>query len=367
MSINVKITPELSLIVPVLNEEESITLFLDRVTPILSDIVNSYEIIFIDDGSTDNTRHIIACERKKNNAVKLLSLSRNFGKEAAMTAGLDYSTGDAVVPMDVDLQDPPELLAEFVEKWREGFDVVFAERKERQTDTLSKRMSAGLFYRIFNKISDHKIHENAGDYRLMSRPVVKATVQLRERNRFMKGLFAWAGFRSASVTFERPERAAGQTKFNMWKLWNFALDGITSFSTAPLRIWTYIGGTVALGAIAYMAFIIMQTLFYGVDVPGYASLMVVMLMLGAVQLISMGVLGEYLGRLYIRSKQRPIYVIGEAQGFQSRFEERFEERKISTDMVASDMKKPYINRQNTANFDKADKTEDAQDNAAIPH
>lgn len=307
--------PELSIVVPVLNEQEAVPLFVATITPVLANIGLRHEIIFVDDGSTDQTASVIAGLQRDDPRIRMVRLSRNFGKEAALTAGLDFSSGDAVVPMDVDLQDPPELLVEMVARWREGFDIAFGQRVERAADTRAKRMTAGLFYRLFNSISQRPIDENAGDFRLMTRPVVNATLMLRERNRFMKGLFAWVGFRSIAIPYERPARAAGTTKFNYWKLWNFAIDGITSFSTAPLKAATYIGGSVALIALVYTAIVIVQTLVYGRDVPGYASLMVVILVLGAVQLMSLGIIGEYLGRLYLETKQRPIYLVSETLGF----------------------------------------------------
>ena len=310
--------PDLSLIVPVLNEEVAIPLFLETVTPVLAPLKLDVEIIFVDDGSTDATVAVLEQVMATDDRVRLVQLSRNFGKEAALTAGLDFSSGAAVIPMDVDLQDPPELIAEFVRLWRdEGFDIVFGQRVERKSDTGAKRMTAGMFYRVFNAMADRPIDENAGDYRLMSREAVTDTLKLRERNRFMKGLFAWVGYRSAAVPYQRPPRAAGETKFNYWKLWNFALDGITSFSTVPLKIWTYVGGLVAVGAVLYTLFIFVRTLIFGADVPGYASLMVVILVLGAVQLISLGILGEYMGRLYVEVKQRPIYLVRHAKGFAS--------------------------------------------------
>lgn len=307
----------LSIVIPVLNEEESISLFLERVTPILGGLSIRYEFIFVDDGSTDDTVRILTEISERDPSIRILCLSRNFGKEAALTAGLEAANGDAVIPMDVDLQDPPELIVDFVKLWRAGYDVVYGQRISRMSDTGTKRSSAGIFYWIFNKVSSLSIEPNVGDFRLMSRPAVNATLQLRERNRFMKGIFAWVGFRAAGIPYTRPSRAAGTTKFNYWKLWNFALDGLTSFSTAPLRIWTYMGIAVAMGAIIYTLAIILQTLIFGRDVPGYASLMVVMLLLGAVQLISLGVIGEYLGRLYIESKQRPLYLVRERLGFEN--------------------------------------------------
>lgn len=306
---------DLSLVVPTLNEEEAVPVFLATIRPILDELGLSYEIIFIDDGSADETAAVILAEIERDTRIRLVRFSRNFGKEAAMTAGLDWSSGAAVIPMDVDLQDPPELIAEFVRLWRQGYDVVYGLRVGRASDSGAKRMTAGLFYRIFNMMTATKIEENVGDYRLMSRAAVDATLRLRERNRFMKGLFAWVGFRRIAVPYQRPGRAAGVTKFNYWRLWNFAIDGITSFSTVPLKIWTYVGILVAVMAVVYTAIITFSTIIFGRDVPGYSSLMVVILMLGAVQLISLGILGEYMGRLYIETKARPIYLVREVAGF----------------------------------------------------
>jgi polyisoprenyl-phosphate glycosyltransferase len=306
---------ELSLIVPLLNEEESIAIFLERIRPIIKSLNLNTEMIFVDDGSTDRTYEIICEEARLDPSIKLVRFSRNFGKEAALTAGLDLSKGSAVIPIDADLQDPPELIEEFVRLWRDGFDVVIGQRTKRDTDSSIKRTTSSWFYSIFNAVSEREIEPNAGDYRLMSRRVVNATLQLRERNRFMKGVFAWVGFRAISVPYSRPARAAGHTKFNYWKLWNFALDGITSFSTAPLKIWTYVGIGVAGLALIYMLTVFIKTLVFGSDVPGYASLMVVALLLGAVQLLSLGIMGEYLGRLYLETKQRPIYLVSEMVGF----------------------------------------------------
>jgi polyisoprenyl-phosphate glycosyltransferase len=309
----------LSIVVPVLNEEDAIELFLQRVIPILAGVEElTHEIIFVDDGSTDRTCRVVEAAHLKDSSVCLLRLTRNFGKEAALTAGLEAASGDAVVPMDVDLQDPPELLVDFVRLWREGYDVIYGQRVDRGSDTAAKSGSAGMFYTLFNRLSSLQIQPNVGDFRLLSRPALDATLQLRERNRFMKGIFAWVGFRSIGVPYTRPVRSVGTSKFNYWKLWNFALDGLTSFSTVPLRLWTYIGGAVAVISVLYTLTIILQTLFYGRSVPGYASLMAVVLMLGAVQLISLGIIGEYLGRLYIESKQRPIYLVREQLGIVAR-------------------------------------------------
>ena len=300
----------ISIIVPVMNEQDAIVPFLDCVRKNLKDTSYKIEVIFIDDGSKDATvEKIQECSGYPDFAIRCIKLSRNFGKEAAMTAGLEYAKGDAVIPMDVDLQDPPSVITLFIKKWEEGFDTVYGIRNSRNEDSVSKKASAGFFYKLFNKISETPIPHDAGDFRLMDRKVVEAIKMLPEKNRFMKGLFIWPGFSSVGVGYDRPARLHGKTKFNAWKLWQFALDGITSFSTWPLRIWSYVGGGVALLSLIYMIYIIFRTLVWGVQWPGYASTMSAVLFLGAIQLISIGVLGEYIGRLYLESKKRPIYIV----------------------------------------------------------
>lgn len=299
----------ITIIVPVMNEEDAVKPFVETVSSELNQIDYSLEFLFIDDGSKDSTVKNIKELIKNDSRVHLLKLSRNFGKEAAMTAGLDYARGDAIIPMDVDLQDPPKVIHEFIKKWEEGFDTVYGVRKSRCEDTTGKKASAGLFYKIFNRISETSIPYNTGDFRLIDRRVVDVLKNLPEKNRFMKGLFVWPGFSSTGVAYDRPARKYGKTKFNIWKLWNFAVDGITSFSTWPLRIWSYIGGGIALISLIFMCCIVFRTFIYGIDWPGYASLMSAILFFGAMQLISIGVIGEYLGRLYIESKNRPIYII----------------------------------------------------------
>nr|VFK57828.1 MAG: Glycosyltransferase involved in cell wall bisynthesis [Candidatus Kentron sp. TC] len=301
---------KLSLVVPVYNESETVSLFLTRVERIFEKATEiDLDIVFINDGSTDNTlEHLIELQQD-NSAIRIVDLSRNFSKEAALTAGLKIAPGQLVVPIDVDLQDPPELILEMVEKWREGLDVVLGKRVNRDSDSWAKRKSAAWFYRIHNKISEPKIPENVGDFRLMDRAVVDALNDLPESRRFMKGLFAWVGFRTTSVEYARPERVAGATKFNGWRLWNFALEGVTSFSTDPLRIWTYLGMVVAATSFLFAIFIIAKVLIYGVDVPGYASVIVAVTFLGGLQLIGIGILGEYLGRSYFESKRRPAYLV----------------------------------------------------------
>ena len=309
---------ELSLVVPVKDEEEAIVAFLARVVPLLERLddaaARSFEIMFIDDGSSDRTLEVIREAHARDPRVRGLSLSRNFGKEAALSAGLDSARGLSVIPMDVDLQDPPEVIAPMLAQWRAGFDVVYGVRDNRETDSLPKRLTADLYYRAHNWLSSDKIPEHAGDFRLLDRRVVEVIKSMPERNRFMKGLFAWAGFKSAAVSYHREERAIGTTKFNYWKLWTLAVDGITSASTVPLRVWSYLGGAVALFALGYAIFIVVRTLTSGIEVPGYASMMVAVLFLGGLQLLSLGVLGEYVGRILTEVKHRPLYVVRETIG-----------------------------------------------------
>jgi len=278
--------PLVSVIVPVKNEEQGIFAFVARVGSILDEISGGegWEILFVDDGSTDQTLSAIVAAHTQDARVKGLSLSRNFGKEAALTAGLDYARGRAVVPMDVDMQDPPEVLPEMVARWREGHEMVFGVRRCRDSDGWAKRITAGLYYRAHNAVSTDKIPENAGDFRLMDRKVVDVIRAMPERNRFMKGLFAWAGFRQAAVEYDRAERETGTTKFNYWKLWTLALDGITSASTVPLRIWSYVGALVALFAIGFAGWLTIDTMIFGNAVPGYASIMTSVLFLGGIQI-----------------------------------------------------------------------------------
>ena len=301
--------PIISIIAPCYNEEETIEPFLRRIEEILTQINEPYEIVFINDGSRDNTLNVLLNAKQNFKNIRIINFSRNFGKEAALTAGLDKARGEAAIPIDVDLQDPPELIKDLVARWREGYDVVLAKRADRTSDSFAKRVSADLFYKLNGKISNVDIPNNVGDFRLMSKRVVEALKQLPENQRFMKGLFAWVGFKTVAIEYIREKREAGQSSFNGWKLWNFALDGITSFSTLPLRIWLYIGALVSFLSFLYGSFIILKTLIFGVDLPGYASLAVIMLFLGGIQLIGIGILGEYIGRIYSESKRRPSYII----------------------------------------------------------
>lgn len=254
-------------------------------------------------------------QQKRDPNIKILDLSRNFGKEIALSAGIENTRGEAVIPIDADLQDPPELIAALVTKWKEGYDVVYATRMKREGESFFKRATAGVFYRLIGKLTPVKIPENAGDFRVLSRPAVEALKSLKERHRFMKGLFSWIGFKQTAVLFNREPRHGGKTKWNYWKLWNFALEGITSFSHVPLQVASYLGFLISSISILYGAFLFMRTLLFGNPVPGYPSLMVAMLFLGGVQLMTLGVIGEYIGRIYDESKQRPLYIVRERYGF----------------------------------------------------
>ena len=297
----------LSVIVPAYNEEEVLPEFHRRLTAVLKNIEGHCEILYINDGSNDNT--LKAINDFQDPRVAIIDLSRNFGKEIAMTAGLDHARGQAVIVIDADLQDPPELIPKFIEKWQEGYDVVYAKRTSRDGETFIKKATAKLFYRLIQGVSRVKIPANTGDYRLLSRRAVDALKQLRETHRFMKGLFAWIGYPQVAVEYRRDPRFAGSTKWNYWQLWNFALEGITSFTINPLKIATYLGLMTSLGSFTYGLFVIYKTLAFGDPVRGYPSLMVVILFLGGVQLMSLGVIGEYLGRMFNETKQRPLYLI----------------------------------------------------------
>ncbi|HIF9176311.1 TPA: glycosyltransferase family 2 protein [Photobacterium damselae] len=301
----------LSLIVPVYNEEESIETFIGAINTRLASIRSHIDIVFINDGSSDNTRTVIENQIRQDDSITLVNLAKNFGKEAAMTAGLNYVEGDAAIILDVDLQDPPELILEFVRLWQTGeYDTVYGVRVDRSHDTFMKRFTAGGFYRFFNLLSSGtRLPENVGDFRLIDRSVIEAIKQLPERNRFMKGLLAWSSFRSIGVDFQRPERCAGDTKFNYWKLWNFAVDGIFSFTAWPLRVWGFIGLGISFLSFIFLMYVLISALFFGIHTPGYASTISVVLFLGGIQLISLGVIGGYISRIYVEVKQRPIYLI----------------------------------------------------------
>jgi glycosyltransferase involved in cell wall biosynthesis len=301
----------LSVVVPCYNEQEVLPEFHRRLSAVMVQIGLPWEVVYVNDGSSDGTLKLMHDLQAASPEVAVVDLSRNFGKEVAMTAGLDASRGDAVVVIDADLQDPPEVIPQLVAEWRNGYDMVYARRESRAGETALKKATARWFYRVIGKLSRVRIPADTGDFRLLSRRTVVALLQLREQHRFMKGLFAWVGFPQKAVMYRRDPRFAGDTKWNYWKLWNFAVEGITSFSTVPLRLATYCGIGIAVIAFAYAGWIFYKTLAYGDPVKGYPSLMVVVLFLGGGQLIGIGVLGEYLGRMFNETKNRPLYFLNE--------------------------------------------------------
>ncbi len=310
------LTVEISVVIPLYNEEKNIDYLFHRLIEILDKLHTTYEIICVNDGSQDETLNQLIKYHKMQPQIKVINLSRNFGKEIALTAAIDYASGQAVIPIDADLQDPPELIQELVAKWREGYDVVYATRRSRQGETWLKRFTADSFYKTIGKMSNIPLPHNTGDFRLLDRKVVEALKQLPERTRFMKGLFTWVGFKQTAIMFDREPRFQGNTTWNYWKLWNFALDGITSFTFLPLKVWSYIGLSVSFLSLLYASFLIIRTLLFGVEVPGYASLMVAVLFLGGIQLITLGIMGEYLGRVYEEVKARPLYFVRECYGLE---------------------------------------------------
>jgi len=318
LSISSSLKPvDVSIVVPLYNEAPNVDCLLERLESVCEQLDLSYEIVCVNDGSRDETLCYLIKYHHQNPSIKVINLSRNFGKEVALTAGLDYATGQTVVPIDADLQDPPELIGEMLEKWRNGYDVVYAVRRSRQGESWLKKFTADSFYRVISRMSRVSIPHNTGDFRLMDRKVVDALKQLPERSRFMKGLFAWVGFKQTAIYYDRAPRYKGQTTWNYWKLWNFAIDGITSFSLAPLKVWSYVGLSLSILALIYASFLILRTLIYGVDLPGYASIMIGVLFLGGIQLMTLGVIGEYLGRVYEEVKGRPLYLVRDLYGIAS--------------------------------------------------
>ena len=300
-----------TLLVPVYNEEDSIAPFLTTLTGVLDGIAPlvAFDILFVNDGSRDGTERLILAAAAERDDISLINLSRNFGKEAALFAGLTHATGDAVIPLDVDLQDPPEIIAEMIRRWIAGAKVVNARRARRDGDSRFKAMSARAFYRVFNAMADQPIPQDVGDFRLLDRAVVDAVCQLGERSRFNKSLFSWVGFEAEEITFDRPARAAGETSWSYWKLWKLALDGIFASSTVPLRIWTYVGILMGIVSLVYSAYVLGRTLIFGVDVPGYASTVILILVFGGLNLFALGIIGEYVGRIYAEVRQRPLYIV----------------------------------------------------------
>jgi glycosyltransferase involved in cell wall biosynthesis len=306
---------DISLVVPMYNESEMIHIFLDAINNVFTNTNLKVEVICVNDGSSDDTLVKLKERHKLNGDVKIINLSRNFGKETALSAGLDYATGATVVPIDCDLQDPPELILDMYSKWQEGFDVVLAKRADRKSDGHVKRWTSSLFYKTLAKLSDISIPENVGDFRLMDKKVVDVLKKYPERSRFMKGLFASLGFRQFTIEYSRPERAAGKTKWNYFGLYKLAIEGIISFTSIPLKVWSYIGVTTAIFSVFYAAYLIIKTLVFGIDSPGYASLMVVLLFMSGLILMCLGVLGEYVARIFIEVKCRPLYIVMEEVGF----------------------------------------------------
>ncbi len=301
----------ISIVAAFYNEADSIAAFFRETRAVMHTLDARVEYVCVNDGSRDNTLELLRAQMKSAPDIRIVNLARNFGKEAAISAGLAHARGDAVIVIDADLQDTPSLIPAFVARWREGYDVVYGVRVSRASDTFLKRLTARMFYALFNRLTDVKIPSGAGDFRLMDRRVVDAVLALPERNRFMKGLFAWVGFRQTGVEFARGPRAGGRSGWNYRKLTSFAIDGLTSFSIAPLRLASLAGIVISLLGFAYAAFLVARTLLFGVDVPGYASVMVVTMFLGGVQLCCLGVIGEYIGRLYMEAKGRPLYIVAD--------------------------------------------------------
>jgi glycosyltransferase involved in cell wall biosynthesis len=312
---------KISIIVPVLNEQDTISRFVKDCVPVLEKVcrdqlkAGSYEIIFIDDGSADATRPAILAEARANPNIKLVRFSRNFGKEAALAAGFRHATGDAVIPMDVDLQDPPEVVPRMVDKWLEGAEIVNAIRRRRDTDTAIKRFTARLFYKLYNKIADIPIKADVGDFRLLDRAVVDTLNELSEGSRFTKALYSWVGYRNVDIEYDRAGRSGGDSKWPYRRLVRFALDGLIGSTTAPLRVWSYLGLLIGFCAFVYAAVVIIKTAIFGIDVPGYASTLVTVLLLGGLNLLSLGIMGEYIGRMSQEVRNRPLYVVRETHGW----------------------------------------------------
>ena len=302
--------PDISIIVSVYNEEDSLDIFFKTIRQTMEQKKEyHYEIICQEDASTDDKYSMLQKYAQEDFRIKVIKFSRNFGKEYGLMAGFKYCSGRAAVPIDVDLQDPPELILQFIEKWEEGYDMVYGIRNDRASDTWLKRWTAKLFYKTYNLMTRSPIPYNAGDYRLIDRKIIDTILELPERNIFMKGIFGWTGFKSCGIKYVRQKRVAGVSKWNYWKLWNFALDGITASTTLPLRIWTYLGSMLSFLGLLYALYIIIRTITYGADVPGYASLLVFILLVGGVQMIILGILGEYIGRIFIEVKHRPLYIV----------------------------------------------------------
>ena len=308
--------PELSIILPFHNESGGVRNLFRRLYPVLGALNIGYEIICVDDGSSDDTYSTLLHEREFDQRLKIVRLARNFGKETALTCGLHLAKGDAAVTLDSDLQHPPEIIVDLINKWREGYEMVYAIRNNRKTDGYFRRLYSRAFYAVFRTIADIKMPEGAGDFCLLDRKVIDAVNALPERNRFMKGLTSWVGFKQGVVPFDVAPRDSGVTHWSFFRLIRFAFDGLSAFSTLPLRIWTWCGAVISIGALAYALYLIFDTMVYGIDVPGFASIMVGVLFMGGIQLLSLGVIGEYMARIFTEVKARPLYFISERAGFE---------------------------------------------------
>lgn len=301
----------ISIIAPMYNEEAAIDIFFAEIRNFLAECPYQYEIVCVNDGSKDNTLDILKKYAEEDNRIKIVSFSRNFGKERALYAGLKYSSGDAVIPIDVDLQNPPMTIKTFLAKWEEGYDIVYGVRENRKNEGRLRRFLSKKFYEFYNLISEQKAPYNAADFRLMDRKVVNAVLRIREKHLFMKGIFNWVGYKSCPVLYNHADRAAGNSKFNFWKLWNLALDGITGSSTLPLRVWTYLGGGIAFVSFVIALFFLIKTILWGDPVQGFPTLVILLLFFGGIQLIALGIMGEYIGRIMIEVKNRPLYIVDE--------------------------------------------------------
>ena len=307
----------LSIVAPAYNEERNLPAFLGALVPVLERIGEPFEIVFVDDGSRDGTLGMLAAAASQDARIKVVSLARNFGKDIALSAGLAHATGDAVIPIDCDLQHPVDLIPQFVAKWREGFDMVIGVRTRRDEEGRLRRLASRSYYKLLRTMTSVEIPPNAGDFRLIDRKIVDVIAAMPERHRFMKGIFAWPGFKVAAIDFQAHQRAhATRSRWSLFKLWRFALDGLFSFSTAPLKLWTYVGAMSALGAFVYLVITLIQKLFFGIAVPGYASLLIVLLFFNGLLLISNGIQGEYIARIFEEVKGRPLYVVGKTIGFE---------------------------------------------------
>ena len=314
MDMKKKSTYLISIVTPFYNEEASVEQYFRELIKVLKPLKCEFEIICVDDGSIDETNNLLLKEAKSNRNVKVIKLSRNFGKEAALSAGIDAASGDAVIPFDADLQDPPSLIPEMISKWEEGYKVVLAQRKSRN-DKIFKKISAALYYKIAAYLTSNHMPQNVGDFRLMDKEVILAVRALKERNRFMKGILSWVGFKTFTLQYKRPERIKGESHLSFSMLLRLALDGLFSFSSKPLKVWLYLGLVISLLSFSYACYLILRTLILGVDLPGYASIMVAVLFMGGIQLVSLGVIGEYIARIFKEVKQRPIYITEYTQGF----------------------------------------------------